>query len=203
MSMVEKQIVARGVHDPAVLAAMQTIPRHEFVPKAARDQAYQDHPVPIGYGQTVSQPYIVAVMSELAQINNTSNVLEIGTGSGYQTAVLAALAAEVYTIEIVPPLAKRAQATLKRLGVHNVHFRTGDGTLGWPECAPFDAIVVTAAPPRVPGALVEQLTDGGRMVIPVGTSHQELRIIHRQGDQIVDKSVFPVRFVPMTRQPRA
>ncbi len=195
--LVSEQIESRGVTDPRVLAAMRTVPRHEFVPREQRPLAYEDHPLPIGHGQTISQPYIVAAMTELAQVRPGSKVLEIGTGSGYQAAVLAEIGADVYTIEIIPELAESADATLKRLGYH-VHVRAGDGYQGWPEHAPFDAILVTAAPPRVPEPLKQQLTVGGRLVIPVGDFYQELLVLTRLPEGFQHRSVFPVRFVPMT-----
>src|SRR5688500_17550100 len=174
-AMVLHQIRARGISAPAVLKAMRTVPRHEFVPLAARDVAYDDRPVEIGFQQTISQPYIVAYMTEAADISSSEKVLEIGTGSAYQAAVLAELASEVYSIEILPELAERARTLLRELGYAKVQVRTGDGYLGWKEHAPFDAILVTAAPDHVPPALVEQLAANGRMVIPVGTEEQELR----------------------------
>src|SRR5262245_41224713 len=196
--MVEEQIEARGVRDPRVLAALRAVPRHEFVPPEEREHAYRDGPLPIGYGQTISQPYIVAVMTELLELGGDERVLEIGTGSGYQAAVLAQLAREVYTIEIVPELARRAEADLARLGFANVHVREGDGYRGWPEAAPFDAIVVTAAPEQVPAPLVEQLAIGGRMVLPVGGAHQELVLLRREADGVHRERGIGVRFVPMT-----
>ncbi len=201
--MVADQIEARGVRDPRVLAAMRQVPRHEFVPRDLRAAAYRDHPLPIGHDQTISQPYIVAVMSELARVAPGDRVLEVGTGSGYQAAVLAALGAEVYSIELVAPLAERAAATLKRLGYGAVRTRTGDGYRGWPERAPFRAIVVTAAPPVVPPRLLDQLAVGGRLVIPVGDAFQELQVHTRREDQVEVESIFPVRFVPMLRGPEA
>jgi protein-L-isoaspartate(D-aspartate) O-methyltransferase len=196
--MVKEQIAARGVDDPRVLAALAKVPRHEFIPEEGRDHAYEDHPVPIGHGQTISQPYIVAIMTQLARLDARSKVLEIGTGSGYQAAVLGEVAGEVYTIEILPPLAKRAEETLARLAYANVHVRAGDGYQGWPENAPFDAVVVTAAPPEIPAPLREQLAVGGRMVIPVGDRYQELRVITRTETGFEERTEFPVRFVPMT-----
>ncbi len=196
--MVEVQIVARGVIDARVLDAMRRVPRHEFVPRPWRGNAYEDRPLPIGHDQTISQPYIVAAMSELAQLRPDSKVLEIGTGSGYQAAVLAELADRVYSIEIVEPLAEQARETLERLGYERVETRTGDGWAGWPEAAPFDAIVVTAAPPEVPPALLGQLAPGGRLVIPVGRGIQELQVHERREDGFGIERHFPVRFVPMT-----
>ncbi len=197
-AMVREQIEARGVHAPAVLAAMRQVPRHELVPAGQRDRAYEDHPLPIGHRQTISQPYIVALMTELAEIERGDRVLEVGTGSGYQAAVLAAMGAEVYSIEIVEPLARRAAADLERLG-YRVQVRAGDGYRGWPEHAPFAAILVTAAPPSIPKPLVDQLARGGRMVIPVGDNFQELRVLTRDEKGAVrDDKVIDVSFVPMT-----
>lgn len=199
--MVEEQLAAPGrdISDSRVLKAMATVPRHEFVPAAVRDRAYGDHPLPIGYGQTISQPYVVAFMTEKLAPKPTDRVLEIGTGSGYQAAVLAGLVAEVYSIEIVEELAKQAEADLKRLGYTNVKVRHGDGYLGWPEAAPFDAIIVTAAPDHVPKPLVDQLKEGGRLVIPVGESgFQTLYLMTKRGTQLERQAVLPVRFVPMT-----
>jgi protein-L-isoaspartate(D-aspartate) O-methyltransferase len=200
--MVERQIAARGVTDPAVLAAMRKVPRHEFVPPAHRDEAYDDHPLPIGHGQTISQPYIVAYMVELARIQPSERVLEVGTGCGYQAAVLGEVARDVFTIEIVKPLADCASSTLDRLAYRNVRVRYGDGYGGWPEHAPFDAIVVAAAPDHVPPALVEQLAVGGRLVIPVGTWNQEIRVITRTEAGTTQERLIPVRFVPLVRDPR-
>jgi protein-L-isoaspartate(D-aspartate) O-methyltransferase len=199
--MVEEQIAARGITDPAVLQAMRTVPRHEFVPARARADAYADWPLPIGHGQTISQPYVVALMTELAAVKPGDRVLEIGTGSGYQAAILCALGAEVYTIEIVEPLARGAEAVLRRLGYGRVHVRHGDGSRGWPEAAPFDAVVVTAAPREVPAALVAQLAPGGRLVIPVGEEEQELRVLVRTPSGIETRAGVPVRFVPMVVEP--
>jgi protein-L-isoaspartate(D-aspartate) O-methyltransferase len=196
--MVAEQIAGRDVRDPRVLAAMRKVPRHEFVPERWRAHAYADRPLPIGEDQTISQPYIVALMTELADVGAGERVLEVGTGSGYQAAVLAELGAEVYTIEIVESLARRSAATFDRLGLRGIHARHGDGYRGWPEAAPFDAIVVTAAPPAVPPALVAQLKQGGRLVIPVGTGDQELQVHERTADGIRVRSITPVRFVPMT-----
>ena len=179
LRMVEAQIAARGIEDPEVLEAMREVPRHRFVPAEQADRAYLDHPLPIGQGQTISQPYIVAYMTEEADIEPGDRVLEIGTGSGYAAAVLGEIAEEVYSIEIVPELAERARTTLDELGYENVHVRTGNGYLGWPEQAPFDAILVTAAPPEIPHTLVEQLAVGGKMVVPVGEVFQEMMIIEK------------------------
>jgi protein-L-isoaspartate(D-aspartate) O-methyltransferase len=197
--MVETQIVARGVRDPRVLAAMREVPRHLFVDPSESVDAYGDHPLPIGGDQTISQPYIVALMSELAQLHAGDRVLEIGTGSGYQSAVLSRLAREVYSIEILPELARASAERLRRLGYTNVTVREGDGYRGWPEHAPFDAILVTAAPDRIPRPLLDQLAVGGRMVIPVGTFFQELKVLTKEKDgRITEKDIIPVRFVPMT-----
>lgn len=197
-AMVRRQVEARGVRDPAVLAAIRSVPRHLFVPEARREHAYDDAPQVIGDGQTISQPYIVALMTELLEVRPGERVLEIGTGSGYQAAVLSAMGVEVDSMEIRPDLCRRAQKTLTDLGYVNVHVRCGDGYGGWPEDAPFDGIVVTAAPERIPEPLIEQLADGGHMVIPVGSFYQELKVITRQGDETTERSVIPVRFVPMT-----
>jgi protein-L-isoaspartate(D-aspartate) O-methyltransferase len=198
--MVVEQIEARGVRDARVLAAMRKVPRHELVPAGERDRAYDDRPLPIGHGQTISQPYIVALMTELARAGPGDRVLEVGTGSGYQAAVLAETGAEVWSIEIVEPLAKRAAADLARLGFERVHVKAGDGYRGWPEHAPFDAILVTAAPPEVPEPLLEQLAAGGRLVIPVGERGelQWLEVHERNGTEMRIERVTPVRFVPMT-----
>jgi len=196
--MVTQQIERRGISDARVLAAMRAVPRHEFVPAAEVAHAYEDHPLPIGHDQTISQPYVVAAMTELAAVGPGARVLEIGTGSGYQAAVLAELGANVYTIEIVEPLARSAAATLARLGYARVKVRAGDGYRGWPEAAPFDAVIVTAAPPAVPEPLKEELKIGGRLVIPVGEWYQELIVITRTAGGFQERSVLPVRFVPMT-----
>ena len=197
--MVETQIVARGVRDPRVLAAMREVPRHLFVDSAQKAQAYEDHPLPIAGNQTISQPYIVALMTELAEITPDERVLEIGTGSGYQSAVLSRLAAEVYSIEIVPELARESGERLKRLGYRNVTVKEGDGYRGWSEHAPFGAIIVTAAPDRIPRPLLDQLAPGGRLVIPVGSFFQELKVLSKDKDgKISEKDILPVRFVPMT-----
>ena len=197
--MVETQIAERGITNARVLKAMGTVPRHEFVPEDYRKYAYSDTPLPIGHEQTISQPYIVAFMTEQLAPKPTDRVLEIGTGSGYQAAVLAPLVKDVYTIEIVEPLARRAEADLKRLAYTNVHVRAGDGYKGWPEAAPFDAIIVTCAPEHVPKPLIEQLKDGGRMIIPVGPMYsQELYLLEKKRDKLQRKAVLPVRFVPMT-----
>jgi protein-L-isoaspartate(D-aspartate) O-methyltransferase len=196
--MVKEQIEARGIQDPRLLAALRKVPRHLFVPGASLEESYMDTPVPIGNGQTISQPYIVAVMTEALALRGGEKVLEVGTGSGYQAAVLAEMGAKVYSIEILSPLAQQARERLARLGYQSVSVRTGDGYHGWPEAAPFDGIVVTAAAPRVPKALEEQLQDGGRLVLPVGEAFQELLLITRRGQIYTERRLFPVRFVPMT-----
>jgi protein-L-isoaspartate(D-aspartate) O-methyltransferase len=195
--MVSETIAPRGVKDARVLAAMRKVPRHEFLPPSARVRAYDDTPVPIGHGQTASQPYMVAVMTELAELGPKSRVLEIGTGSGYQAAVLAEVAGDVYSIELLEPLATSARRTLDRLGYGRVHVRQGDGYRGWPEAAPFDAIVVTAAPPEVPDELRRQLAPRGRLVIPIGRDDQELEVHTRTPDGYQVRRFFPVTFVPM------
>jgi len=197
--MVDQQIAARGVSDPATLEAMRTVPRHEFLPLRLRDEAYMDYPLPIGHGQTISQPYIVAFMTEAIRPQPGEKILEIGAGSGYQAAILAQMGADVYTVEIVEPLAEMARQTLERLGYKNAQVLHGDGYRGWPEHAPFDAIIVTCAPDKIPPDLVAQLKDGGRMIIPVGGGmNQELILLRKQGGKIEKQSVLPVRFVPMT-----
>lgn len=199
--MVRRQIEARGVTDTAVLRSMRTVPRHRFVPEAPPAAAYTDSPLLIGHGQTISQPYMVAFMAQAAAVEPEDRVLEIGTGSGYGAAVLAELAREVYTIEIVPELAERARMTLGALDYDNVHVRTGNGWLGWPEHAPYDAIVVTAAPPEVPAALREQLALGGTMVIPVGDRFQTLQVLQKTDDGLKEIATMRVRFVPMVGEP--
>jgi protein-L-isoaspartate(D-aspartate) O-methyltransferase len=199
--MVDQQLRSRGITDPRVLDAMTRVPRHLFVPEAQRAGAYGDYPLPIGYDQTISQPYIVGFMTEALDVQREHRVLEIGTGSGYQAAILGELAREVYTIEIVAPLAERARQTLAELGYRNITVRTGNGYAGWPERAPFDRIMVTAAPDEVPPALVEQLKPDGLMAIPVGRIDQELRILRRTGDGLQTLKTLPVRFVPMTGKP--
>ena len=196
--MVEQQVVARGIHDPRLLDALRAVPRHLFVPAEGRSRAYDDRPLPIGHGQTIGQPYIVALMTELAQVKPGDRVLEIGTGSGYQAAVLATLGCKVFTIEIVKALADQASASLTSLGYESVTVRAGDGYVGWPEEAPFDAILVTAAPPRIPAPLLEQLGEGGHLVVPIGEDIQHLTVVRRTRDGLERRIVLPVRFVPMT-----
>jgi protein-L-isoaspartate(D-aspartate) O-methyltransferase len=193
--------LGRDALDPRVIAALERVPRHEFVPAGQRRYAYEDRPLPIGHGQTISQPYIVAIMSDLVDIDPGARVLEIGTGSGYQAAVLAALGARVCTIEIIPALAERARRDLDRLGYGDVRSRTGDGYYGWPECGPFDAIVVTAGATHVPPPLIEQLAPGGRMIIPIGSRFltQQLLLVEKDdGGDVTTRHVLPVRFVPLT-----
>src|SRR6266403_6025547 len=197
--MVQQQLMPRGIHEERVLAAMAKVPREEFVPADERAGAYTDHPLPIGYDQTISQPYIVAFMTEQLHSKPSDRVLEIGTGSGYQAAILAELVAVVYTIEIAEPLARNAEATLVRLGYKNVRMKVGDGYKGWPENAPFYAITVTCAPDRVPRPLTDQLKEGGRMIIPVGDRFaQELYLLEKKNGQLKESAGLPVRFVPMT-----
>ncbi len=200
--MVAQQIESRGVKDSRTLAAMRKVPRHLFVAPASAAEAYDDHPLPIGHGQTISQPYIVAFMTEALRLRGGETVLEVGTGSGYQAAVLAEIAARVYTIEIVEALATEASERLARLGYATVTVRAGDGYLGWPEIAPFDAIMVTAAAPKVPEPLKQQLKDGGRLILPIGEEFQELVVLTRRGSDFVEERVLPVRFVPMTGRVR-
>ena len=201
-TMVKQQIEKRGIKDQSVLRAMRNVKRHEFVPSSLVDNAYNDRPLPIGYGQTISQPYIVAYMTDIIDPKADFKVLEIGTGSGYQAAVLAAIVREVYTIEIVPQLSKPASERLKNLGYKNAQVKTGDGYFGWKEHAPFDAIIVTAAAEYIPPPLIEQLKDGGKMVIPVGSPFmtQMLMLVEKKGGKTTTKSLLPVAFVPFTRQ---
>jgi protein-L-isoaspartate(D-aspartate) O-methyltransferase len=199
--MVDQQLKPRGIKDERVLTAMAKVPREEFVPPDERGDAYEDGPLPIGYDQTISQPYIVAFMTEQLQPRPGDRVLEVGTGSGYQAAILAELVADVYTIEIVEPLAKTAEATLDHLGCKNVHLKVGDGYRGWLEEAPFDAVIVTCAPDKVPQPLIDQLKDGGRMVIPVGERFaQQLYLLEKKNGQLKESATLPVRFVPMVRK---
>lgn len=199
--MVQRQVERRGITTEAVLEAMRQVPRHEFVPQSQASHAYEDRPLPIGYGQTISQPYIVAYMTELVQPDPDGRVLEVGTGSGYQAAVLAEIVDQVYTVEIIPELAATAAQRLDRLGYDAVTVKQADGYYGWEEHAPYDAIVVTAAAEHVPPPLIEQLKDGGRMVIPVGSPFytQTLMLVEKEGDQVTTRSLTPVRFVPFTR----
>jgi protein-L-isoaspartate(D-aspartate) O-methyltransferase len=196
--MVRDQLQWRDIKDARVLAAMRKVPRHEFVPGELAASAYDDSALPIGMGQTISQPYIVAYMTEALDLRGNERVLEIGTGSGYQAAVLAEIVQEVYTIEILPQLQEQAAALLAKLGYRNIHFRSGDGYMGWPEHAPFDRVIVTAAPENVPQPLIDQLREGGRMVIPVGVITQDLMVIEKEKSGITRRSTIPVRFVPMT-----
>jgi protein-L-isoaspartate(D-aspartate) O-methyltransferase len=196
--MVETQIRARGVKDPRVLSAMLKVERHLFVPAESQASAYDDHPLPIGEGQTISQPYIVALMTELLELKGDEKVLEVGTGSGYQAAILGELAREVYSIEIIEKLAASARDLLLRLGYKNIFVKAGDGYLGWPEVAPFDGIIVTCAPDHIPQPLLDQLKEGGRMVVPVGSYSQELVKITKRFGRIEKTNVIPVMFVPMT-----
>ena len=200
--MVDEQLRARDIDNALVLDAMLKVPRHRFVPEPQRALAYNDSPLPIGLNQTISQPYIVAFMTQALELEPAHRVLEIGTGSGYQGAVLSLLAKDVYTIEILAPLAERARKTLTDLGYRNIQVRTGNGYLGWPEYAPYDRIMVTAAPDQVPAALVQQLKVGGLMAIPVGTANQELRILRRTATGTQTLRTLPVRFVPMTGKPK-
>lgn len=197
--MVDDQIQQRSISDPAVLEAMARVPRHLFVPANVRPEAYADTALPIGHGQTISQPYIVALMSSLLGVNPGDRVLEIGTGSGYQAAVLAEMGTEVWTIEIIAPLGERAERTLQDLGYGSIHVRIGDGYQGWPDQAPFDAVIVTAAPPLIPKPLLDQVKTGGRIVVPVGGAFQDLLVLTKRADGGFDeRTVLPVRFVPMT-----
>jgi protein-L-isoaspartate(D-aspartate) O-methyltransferase len=200
--MIDEQIRARGITNPAVLQALGKVPRERFVPSSLRDAAYDDGPLPIGHGQTISQPYIVAYMTEALGVRPGDHVLEIGTGSGYQAAVLGEIAREVYTIEIVPELAAQAKKTLTELGYKNVFVRAGNGYAGWPEKAPFPRIIVTAAPDDIPPALLDQLAPGGTMVVPVGTTFQEMTIVTKTAQGIARKATIPVRFVPMVGKPK-
>jgi protein-L-isoaspartate(D-aspartate) O-methyltransferase len=196
--MVKTQLAGRDITDPRVLSTMGKVPRHLFVAPYLRAQAYADYPLPIEHDQTISQPYIVAFMTQALQLDGSERVLEVGTGSGYQAAVLSDLCREVYSIEIIPALSEQAAKVLADIGASNVSLRVGDGYRGWPEKAPFDGIVVTAAPPSVPQPLVDQLAVGGRMIVPVGVHDQELVVIERSAQGIARREVLPVRFVPMT-----
>lgn len=199
LQMVEYQLKSRDIVDRKVLDVMLKVERHKFVPKEYEELAYIDEPLPIGFGQTISQPYIVALMTQLLEVKKEDKVLEIGTGSGYQAAILAELAKEVYTIEIIPELAQRAEKLLKELGYKNIFVKIGDGYLGWPEYAPFDKIIVTCAPEEIPQPLIDQLKDGGKLVIPVGSVWQELVVVEKKEGKINKRNVIPVRFVPMIR----
>ncbi len=196
--MVREQLQTRDIVDARVLSVMLRVPRHEFVPVDFIDSAYEDNALPLKIGQTISQPYIVAYMTQALHLNGTERVLEIGTGSGYQVAVLAEIVPEVYTIEILPELQKQASTILSKLGYRNILFRVGDGYAGWAEYAPFDRIIATAAPENIPQPLIDQLQEGGRMIIPLGTLNQELTILEKKGSGIAIHSAIPVRFVPMT-----
>ena len=202
LGMVESQIASRGVSDPVVLDAMRSVPRHRFVPSSEARFAYTDGPLPIGHDQTISQPYIVALMTELLRPTREMKVLEVGTGSGYQAAVLAECVGEVYTIEIVEPLGRRAASLLEELGYRNVHVRVGDGYDGWPDAAPFDAVLLTAAPERIPQPLLDQLKTGGRLVLPLGAGAQDLVVVTKTDHGSVREVVAAVRFVPMTGKVR-
>lgn len=197
-AMIESQIRRRGISDPRLLQALEKVPRHFFVPVRFQKQAYNDEPLPIGFSQTISQPYIVAYMIDQLQLKGSEKVLEIGTGSGYQTAVLAEMAEKIYSIEIIPELSRHAEKTLSDLRYSNIHFRIGDGHGGWPEEAPFDAIIVSAAPETVPNTLKEQLALGGRMIIPIGEEQQDLIFLLNAGEKVESFRKIPVRFVPMT-----
>jgi len=196
-AMVDLQIASRDVRDPRVLAALRKIPRHQFVPDIHRRRAYADEPLPIGFGQTISQPFIVAGMTEALELRGGERVLEIGTGSGYQTAVLAELCAEVFTVETIAALSETARTTLDGLGYKNIRYRVGDGSFGWKEFAPFDGILAAAAPAEVPPALREQLKQGGRLILPVGLEFQELVLVTRGERGFEDRRLYPVRFVPL------
>ncbi|MBD3263818.1 MAG: protein-L-isoaspartate(D-aspartate) O-methyltransferase [Candidatus Omnitrophica bacterium] len=196
--MVDKQIIKRGIKNERVIEAIRKVPRHKFVPDHYKAVAYTDGPLPIGEGQTISQPYVVALMTELLNLQGDEKVLEIGTGSGYQAAVLAELADKVYTVEIIKELAEKAKSKLKNLGYKNVKVKYGDGFKGWEEYAPFDAIIVTCAPKDIPGELVKQLKEGGGMVIPVGRLSQELKLVTKKDGKVRVEDIIPVRFVPMT-----
>ncbi len=197
--MVRQQLESRDIRDRLVLKAMLEVPRHEFVPEELRDSAYEDNALPLKMGQTISQPYIVAYMTQALELQGTERVLEIGTGSGYQAAVLAKIVPEVYTIEIIPELQKQASTILTKLGYSNIQFRVGDGYMGWPEYAPFDRIIVTAAAPEsVPQPLIDQLKVGGRLIIPLGRLDQELTVLVKEASGVTRRNTIPVRFVPMT-----
>lgn len=196
--MVREQIIPRGVRDPHVIQALRTVPRHKFVPETEAEEAYEDHPLPIGFGQTISQPYIVAFMTKALRLQPHERVLEIGTGSGYQAAILSHIVDKVFSIEIVEPLAERAKNTIQKLGMTNVVVRAGDGYQGWPEEAPFDVIILTAAPDHIPQALLDQLAMGGRLILPLGKYVQKLILMTRTQDGWQKEELLPVAFVPMT-----
>ncbi len=197
----KRKLALREISDPRVLAAMEAVPRERFVPAEYAEDAYGDHPLPIGYGQTISQPYIVALMTQLLELKGHERVLEVGAGSGYQAAILSLLARDVFTVERIPQLAEKARERLRELGYHNVHIRVGDGYEGWPEHAPYDAIIVTCAADEVPPPLIEQLADGGRLVIPVGESgwSQRLMLLRKRGAEVEQREVAGVVFVPLVR----
>lgn len=198
--MVEEQLRERDIKDERVLTAMSKVPRHQFVNPSWQDLAYSDHPLLIGHNQTISQPYIVAYMTQAAEISSEDKVLEIGTGCGYQAAILAEVAKEVYSIEIIPQLAAKARRTLSQLGYKNITVKTGDGYQGWSEHSPYDAIIVTAAPEQIPQALIDQLATGGKMVIPVGTWFQDIVVLTKTKDRVIEERTLSVRFVPMRRK---
>lgn len=200
--MVQSQIARRGITDPLVLRAFEAVPRHLFLPFASRGWAYDDNPLPIGFGQTISQPYIVALMTSLVELKGTEKVLEVGTGSGYQAAILARLASEVHTVELIPELARRAARRLARLSCSNVHVHQADGSVGWPQAAPYAAILVTAAAPAIPQPLIDQLADGGRMVVPLDyqDGYQMLTLVQCRGGQITERMIASVAFVPLRGQ---
>ncbi|MBN2367225.1 MAG: protein-L-isoaspartate(D-aspartate) O-methyltransferase [Calditrichaeota bacterium] len=199
--MVENQIRARGIKDKRVLEAVEEVPRHLFVPEDLKERAYGDEPLPIGSGQTISQPYIVAYMTEQLDLQPEDKVLEVGTGSGYQAAILSRLVDSVYTIEILPELSQKAQQVISELGYSNIFFKVGNGFYGWPEHAPYDAIIVTAAPENIPDPLVEQLKEGGEMIIPVGDYFQDLFLLKKEKGKIKKQKKLPVRFVPLQGEP--
>ena len=199
--MVKRQIIARGVKNEHVITAMYTVPRHLFVPESNRSKAYDDTPLPIGSGQTISQPYIVAFMSEALDLKPDDRILEIGTGSGYQAAVLAEIVKEVYSIEIIPVIGNRASKLLDEMGYTNIHIKVDDGYKGWPEKGPFDAVIVTCAPDKIPQTLIDQLREGGKIIIPVGSQYSAQHLIRgvKQKGRLITENVLPVRFVPMVR----
>ena len=204
LKMVEEQIISRGVKDPRVIAAMKKVPRHLFVEEALQSQAYSDHPLPIGEGQTISQPYVVALMTEALALRGGERILEVGTGSGYQAAILAEIVKEVFTIEIRPELYTKVRERLQRLGYKNIRTKQGDGYLGWPEYAPFDAIIVTASPSHIPPPLLAQLKEGGRLIIPLGSStfYQNLTLVTKRLGKLEVKELGSVAFVPLVGEGR-